>query len=104
DLIEADERAARVQAFLDTCDIPIERFFEISAIKGQGCEALVFAVQDFLDSERERIEAELAQRHADEQERLAAMAAIRAAETRAWQEIPMEDDDGDFGADSGETR
>ncbi|MDR2092406.1 MAG: GTPase ObgE [Azoarcus sp.] len=93
DLIEADEHAARVQAFLDNYGAPVERVFRISAINGEGCEALVFAVQDFLDSERERIEAELALRHAAERERLAALEALRAAETRAWQEMSPEDVD-----------
>lgn len=51
DLIPPDERAARVQAFLDAFG-PVERHFEISAINGEGCEKLVFAIQDFLDNAR----------------------------------------------------
>ncbi|MDR1228204.1 MAG: GTPase ObgE [Azoarcus sp.] len=102
DLIETGERAARIRAFLDACDFPVERFFDISAIDGKGCEALVFAVQDFLDGERERIETELARRQAAERERLAAIETIRAADARAWQEIPPKDED--FDDDSAEAR
>ncbi|MDR0701941.1 MAG: GTPase ObgE [Azoarcus sp.] len=104
DLIAPDERAARVRAFLDGCDVPVERVFEISAIKGEGCEALVFAVQDFLDGERERIETERALKHAAEQERLAALEALRAAETRAWQEMSQEGGDFDADIDGDEAR
>jgi GTP-binding protein len=57
DLIPADERAARVQAFLGAFG-PVERHFEISAINGEGCEKLIFAVQDFLDSQDARAGAE----------------------------------------------
>jgi len=49
DLIPAEERTARVQAFLDAYGSD-ERHFEISAIDGEGCEKLIFAIQDFLDS------------------------------------------------------
>ena len=49
DLIPAEERAARIQAFLDAYGSD-ERHFEISAIDGEGCEKLIFAIQDFLDS------------------------------------------------------
>ncbi|MDR2209610.1 MAG: GTPase ObgE [Azoarcus sp.] len=51
DLIPPDERAARIQAFLDAFG-PVERHFEVSAINGEGCEKLLFAIQDFLDSAR----------------------------------------------------
>jgi GTP-binding protein len=51
DLIPLDERTARVQAFLDAFG-PVERHFEVSAINGEGCEKLVFAIQDFLDDTR----------------------------------------------------
>ena len=50
DLIPVEERAARVQAFLDAYG-PVDRHFEISAINGGGCEKLIFAIQDFLDSQ-----------------------------------------------------
>jgi GTP-binding protein len=51
DLIPLDERTARVQAFLDAFG-PVERHFEISGIRGEGCEKLIFAIQDFLDTTR----------------------------------------------------
>jgi GTP-binding protein len=50
DLIPFDERAARVQAFLDAFS-PVDRHFEVSAINGEGCEKLIFAIQDFLDTQ-----------------------------------------------------
>ncbi|MDR2015078.1 MAG: GTPase ObgE [Azoarcus sp.] len=51
DLIPTDERTARVQAFLDAFG-PLERHFEVSAINGEGCEKLIFAIQGFLDDAR----------------------------------------------------
>jgi GTP-binding protein len=51
DLIPEEERAERVQAFLAAYG-PVERHFEISALKGEGCRPLIFAIQDFLDAER----------------------------------------------------
>ncbi|MDR0634392.1 MAG: GTPase ObgE [Azoarcus sp.] len=95
DLIEPGERAARIRAFLDACGSPVERLFEISAINGEGCEALVFSIQDFLDAERDRIAAEREQRHAAERERLADLDAARNAEARAWQAAVAGDDGGD---------
>ena len=92
DLIDPAERAARVQAFLDAYG-PIERHFEISAINREGCEALVFAAQDLLDSERQRFEAERAERQATERKRLATLEARRAAaEDTAPQTIIVDDE------------
>jgi GTP-binding protein len=59
DLIPEDERAARIAAFLEAYG-PVERHFEIAAIKGDGCRQLTFALQDFLDAERARLDAERA--------------------------------------------
>ncbi len=59
DLIPEDERAARVEGFLAAYG-EVERHFEISALKGDGCRELVFAIQDRLDAERARLEAEKA--------------------------------------------
>ena len=56
DLIPAEEREERVQAFLDAYG-PVERHFQISAMQGDGCRALVFALQDFIDAARERTRA-----------------------------------------------
>ncbi|MCL2590689.1 MAG: GTPase ObgE [Betaproteobacteria bacterium] len=50
DLIPVEDRTARIQAFLDAFG-PVERHFEISAIDGEGCEKLIFTIQDFLDSQ-----------------------------------------------------
>lgn len=71
-----------VAAFLEAYG-PVERHFEISALKGEGTKALIFAIQDFLDAERERIEAERLERHAAEAARLAEIEAIRAAAAAA---------------------
>ncbi len=78
DLIPAEERSQRVAAFLDAYG-PVEYHFEVSALVGEGCRKLVFAIQDFLDAERARIDAERAAKHAAEAERLAALDAQRAA-------------------------
>ena len=85
DLIPEEERAERVAAFLEAYG-PVERHFEISALKGEGTKALIFAIQDFLDAERERIEAERLERHAAEAARLAEIEAIRAAAEAAYEE------------------
>ncbi|ENO95074.1 GTPase CgtA, partial [Thauera phenylacetica B4P] len=71
DLIPEEERAERVAAFLEAYG-PVERHFQISAMKGEGTQALIFAIQDLLDAERDRIEAERAEREAAEAARLAA--------------------------------
>lgn len=57
DLIPEEERQARVDAFLQAYG-PVERHFCLSAINGEGCQALVFELQDFLDEARRRAEAE----------------------------------------------
>lgn len=57
DLIAEEERAERVAAFLEAYG-PVERHFEIAAITGDGCRGLIYALQDFLDAERARLEAE----------------------------------------------
>ena len=85
DLIPEEERAERVAAFLEAYG-PVERHFEISALKGEGTKALIFAIQDFLDAERERIEAERLERHAAEAARLAEIEAIRAAAAAAYED------------------
>jgi len=98
DLIPEEERAERVAAFLEAYG-PVERHFEISALKGEGCKGLVFSIQDFLDEERARINAELEAQAAEERARLAAAEARAAerdaafqAEAEAEDESPAEDD------------
>ena len=86
DLIPEDERAQRVADFLAAYG-PVDRHFEISALKGDGCQALIHALQDFIDAERERIEAERAARRAAHE---AAQAALLAERAR-----PLGDDEGD---------
>jgi GTPase len=56
DLIPEDERAERIADFLASY-APVERHFEISALKGEGCRPLLFAIQDFLDAERAKAPA-----------------------------------------------
>lgn len=92
DLIPEEERAERVAAFLEAYG-PVERHFEISALKAEGTKALVFAIQDFLDAERARIEAERAERLAAETARLAAIEAERAAADAAYEAEPLDEDD-----------
>ena len=97
DLIPEEERAERIQAFLDAYG-PVERHFEISAMKGEGTQTLIFAVQDFLDAERARIEAERAERQATEAARLAALEAARLAADAAYEEEAYaEDGEGESG-------
>lgn len=49
DLIPEDEREARIAEFLDAYG-PAPRHFAISAATGEGCQALVYAVQEALDA------------------------------------------------------
>jgi GTP-binding protein len=51
DLIPEDERQARVDAFLAGYG-PVDRYFEISAMQGEGCPPLVRAIQDHIDVHR----------------------------------------------------
>ncbi len=76
DLIPEAEREERVAEFLAAYG-PVDRHFEISALTGDGCRPLVFALQDFLDADRARVEAERAERHAAEAQ------AAAEAEARA---------------------
>jgi len=103
DLIPEEERAERVAAFLEAYG-PVERHFQISAMKGEGTQALIFAIQDLLDAERDRIEAERAEREAAEAARLAAADAARAAADAAYEREVLlgEDDEGDDLDDAGD--
>jgi len=92
DLIPEEERAERVAAFLEAYG-PVERHFQISAMKGEGTQALIFAIQDLLDAERARIEAERAERVAAEAARLAAAEAARAAAEAAYEREALLDED-----------
>ncbi len=92
DLIPAEERQARIDAFLADYG-PVERNFEISALKGEGTRELIFAIQDFLDAERARIDAERAARQAEEAARLAAAEAARAAADELYEDEALADDD-----------
>jgi len=49
DLVEPEEREARIRAFLDAYGEP-ERWFAIAAINGENTRPLIFALQDYLDS------------------------------------------------------
>ena len=93
DLIPEEERAARVAAFLEAYG-PVERHFEISALKSEGTRALVFAIQDFLDERRSQIEAERVARHAEETRlRELAEAARNAADQLYETGLLAEEDD-----------
>jgi len=92
DLIPEEERTERVAAFLAAYG-PVERHFEISAMKGEGTQALIFAIQDLLDAERARIEAERAERLAAEAARLAAAEAARAAAEAAYEDEAYAEDE-----------
>jgi GTP-binding protein len=95
DLIPAEEREARVSAFLEAYG-PVERHFAISAITGDGTRPLIFAIQDVLDSERARIEAERAERLAAEAAHLAALdAARRLAAGEAEEDFEDDEQDAD---------
>ena len=59
DLIPEEERQARVDAFVAAYG-EADRHFLISAINGDGCRPLCFAIQDHIDAERARIEREQA--------------------------------------------
>ncbi|WP_341675769.1 Obg family GTPase CgtA [Niveibacterium sp. SC-1] len=49
DLVQPEEREARIRAFLDAYGEP-DRWFAISAINGENTRPLIFALQDYLDS------------------------------------------------------
>ena len=98
DLIPGEERAERVAAFLEAYG-PVERHFQISAMKGEGTQALIFAIQDLLDAERARIEAERAERVAAEAARLTAAEAARAAADAAYERDALLDEDDGEGED-----
>ena len=98
DLIPEEERAERVAAFLEAYG-PVERHFQISAMKGEGTQALIFAIQDLLDAERARIEAERAERVAAEAARLTAAEAARAAADAAYERDALLDEDDGEGED-----
>lgn len=83
DLIPEEERAQRVADFLAGYG-PVERHFEISAIRSEGTQALIYALQDYLDEQRVRFDAEQAARKAAEAERLAELEARRQAADEAF--------------------
>ncbi|CAI06567.1 putative GTP-binding protein [Aromatoleum aromaticum EbN1] len=104
DLIPEDERAARVAAFLEAYG-PVERHFEISALTGDGCRKLVFAIQDFLDAGRAQAEAEKAARtHAEALAAAEAEARVEAAYQARLQALLAEGETGtgDDGRDGNE--
>jgi GTPase len=93
DLIPEEERAQRVADFLAAYG-PVEHHFEISALHGDGCKALIFALQDTIDAERERVEAERAARRAAFEAEQAALQAERIR-PRSVDELDESDDDED---------
>ncbi|MGB0127294.1 MAG: Obg family GTPase CgtA, partial [Rhodocyclaceae bacterium] len=51
DLLQEEERAGRVAAFVESYG-PVERHFGISALTGTGCRELTFAVMEHLERQR----------------------------------------------------
>ena len=51
DLVPEDERAKRVKAFLKRYG-KVERHFAISAINGDGCRELTYAIMDHVEAQR----------------------------------------------------
>jgi GTPase len=84
DLIPETERKARVKAFLEAYGEP-ERHFAISGIRGEGCQGLCFAIQDYLD----------AQPKMSDEEKLAAIAGGSADQTAEADSDEDRDDDAD---------
>ncbi len=99
DLIPGEERRQRVEAFLEAYG-PVDRYFEISALAGDGCRGLVFALQDFLDGERVRIEAEREEKQEREAAQFAALDARRAAADALIDEDRAAGDDEDENTDA----
>ena len=50
DLLPEEERQARIDALLEAYGRP-ERWFAIAAINASGCQALSFAIMDYIDSQ-----------------------------------------------------
>jgi GTP-binding protein len=51
DLVDDADRAARVEALVKGYG-PVDKHFAISAISGDGCRELIFAIMDYLDAHR----------------------------------------------------
>ncbi len=51
DLVPAEEQAERIAALVRGYG-PVDRHFAISAIRGEGCRELTFAIMDHLDQHR----------------------------------------------------
>ena len=83
DMVPEDEREARVADFLDRFgwDGPV---FEISALTGQGCEALCYAIYDYLAQHSDA-------HRAAEEEDLAADVRFRDAPPAAGGSTPGDD-------------
>ncbi len=94
DLLPEEEREQRVADFLSAYG-PVDRHFAISAINGNGCRQLCFAIQEHLDIQRARIEAESiakAEAAAAETAQAAkALAAAQATESTSNEASPQDD-------------
>ena len=100
DLIPEDERKERVEAFLSAYFGPdfasLEeppRWFAISAMKSEGCNGMVFAIQDYLDAQPKPSEEDELEAALSGPQRAAAAAAAAASEAEDDDE---EDDDDDY--------
>jgi GTP-binding protein len=94
DLLEPDEREQRIADFLAGYG-EVEHSFVVSAINGQGCGQVTFAVQDYLDQVRA---AELAAEEA-RQAALKAAAGVQGGVDQQLEYDPLADDS-DENADS----
>lgn len=81
DLIPEEERETRIRAFLEAYGEP-ERWFAIAGITGEGCQPLIFAVQDYLDAQPKRSEEDM-------------LAAISGGPVRQESTVENEEDDDD---------
>lgn len=84
DLIPDEEQKARVDAFLAAYP-QTDRVFSISGMKGEGCQELIFAIQDYLD----------AQPRPSEDEELAAVTSGPSTNRPASDDMEEGDDEDD---------
>ena len=96
DLVDAETFEQRRTALLDVLDWegPV---YSISAIKGEGTDALCGDLMNYLEEcrEREAADPELAQAERELQDRMQAEARERIAELRRGRHLAVEDDDED---------
>lgn len=86
DLVPEEEREIQIRTFLEAYGEP-ERWFAISGINGEGCQKLIYAIQDYLDAQPKPSDEEL----------LAAVAGGPQTEPKETDnEEDQDEDDDDF--------